>query len=187
MNRKPPRHATGPEPDDTPVVLPHAVITVTETGALDVTLDGTVFPPPEGDAWTRSTFGPLLDALTRDRTITVRIEVHESDGTVFTDIIRARRHTTPEPPDTEADTEGGTQVKASSKRRPDLVEVTGEGFVPAEDIAVAVIISHTDATSTGHARALLDRRQLRSLPSDGASEVVLFGRVSGTIHVRRLS
>jgi len=185
MTRKPPRRATGPKPEDTPVVLPHAVITVTATGALGVTLDGTDVPPSEGDAWTCSTFGPLLDALTRDRTSTVRIEVHESDGTVFTDIIRARRRA-PEPPDTDAETEGGTQVKASSKRRPDLVEVTGEGFVPGEDIAAAVIISHTDATGTGHARALLDRRQLRSLPSDGASEVVLFGRISGTIHVRRL-
>lgn len=185
MNRKPPRHATGPEPEDTPVVLPHAVIIVTETGALDVTLDGTDFPPPEGDAWTRSTFGALLDALTRDRTSTVRIEVHESDGSVFTDIIRARRRA-PEPPETEAETEGGTRFTSSSKRRPEPVEVTGEGFVPGEDVAVAVIIAHTDATSTGHARALLDRGQLRSLPSDVASEVVLFGRVSGTIHVRRL-
>lgn len=187
MTRKPPRHATGPASEETPVVLPHAVITITEAGALGVTLDGIDVPQQEGDAWTRSTFGTLLDALTRDRTITVRIEVHESDGTVFTDIIRARRRTTPEPPDTEDADGRGTRVKASSKRRPDLVEVTGEEFVPGEDIAVAVIISHTDATSTGHARALLDRGHLRTLPSDGASEVVLFGRVSGTIHVRRLS
>ncbi|KAA9394098.1 hypothetical protein FCK90_08750 [Kocuria coralli] len=174
-------------------MLPHAVITVTETGALNVTLDGTDVPPPEGEAWTRGTFGPLLDALTRDRTITVRIEVHESDGSVFTDVIRARRRTRPEPPDTQAETENKTEddretrVKSRSKRRPDLVEVTGEGFVPGEDVAAAVIVSHTDATSTGHARALLDRRRLRSLLSDGGGEVILFGRISGTIHVRRLS
>lgn len=186
MIRKPPRHATGPVPEETPVVLPHAVITVTETGALDVSIDGTEVPPSEGEAWTRSTFGLLLDALTRDRTITVRIEVHESDGAVFTDIIRARRRSTREPPDTEAETEGGTRYTKSIKRRPDLVEVTGEGFVPGEDVAVAVIIAHADATSTGHARALLDRGHLRSLPSGGGGEVVLFGRVSGTIHVRRL-
>ncbi|MDN5893030.1 hypothetical protein ACT3S2_13820 [Arthrobacter sp. AOP36-A1-22] len=188
MTRKPPRHTTGPVPEETPVVLPHAVITVTETGVLDVTVDGTDVPPPDGDAWTRSTFGPLMDALTRDRTSTVRIEVHESDGTVFTDVIRTRRRTAPKPPETEAETEAerGRQVKGSSKRRPEPVEVTGDGFVPGEDVAVAVIIAHADAISTGHARALLDRGQLRSLPSDVASEVVLFGRVSGTIHVRRL-
>jgi len=189
MTRKPPRHATRPEPEDTPVVLPHAVITVTETGVLDVTLDGTDVPPPEGKAWTRSTFGALLDVLTRGRAITVRIEVHESDGSVFTDVIRARRRTAPEPPDTEAktDDERETQVTSRSKRRRDLVEVTGEGFVPGEDIAVAVIVSHTDATGAGHARTLLDRGRLRSLLSDGGGEVILFGRISGTIHVRRLS
>ena len=65
--------------------------------------------------------------------------------------------------------------------------MTGEGFVPGEDVAVAVIVSHTDATSTGYARTLLDRGRLRSLLSDGGGEVILFGRISGTVHVRRLS
>lgn len=193
MTRKPPRRATGPEPEETPVVLPHAVITVTEAGALDVTLDGADVPPPEGEAWTRATFGPLLDVLTRDRTFTVRIEVHESDGTVFTDVIRARRRTSVEPSETEAETERetederGTRVKGRSKRGPDLVEVIGEGFVPGEDVAAAVVVSRTGATNTGHARALLDRGRLRSLLTDGGGEVILFGRISGTIHVRRLS
>lgn len=189
MTRKT-RRTTRPEPEETPVVLPHAVITVTETGALDVTMDGTDVPPPEGEAWTRSTFGPLLDLLTRDRTVTVRIEVHENDGTVFTDVIRARRRTRPEPSETEAQPEAEdertTQFTSRSKRRPDLVEVSGEGFVPGEDVAVAVIVSHTDATDTGHARTLLDRGRLRSLLPDGGGEVMLFGRISGTIHVRRL-
>lgn len=190
MTRKLPRRATGPEPEETPVVLPHAVIIVTETGALDVTMDGADVPPPEGEAWTRGAFGSLLDVLTRDRTITVRIEVHESDGTVFTDVVRARRRTRPEPPDidavTEAEDERGTPIKSRTRRGPELVEVTGEGFVPGEDVAAAVIVSHTDATHTGHARALLDRGRLRSLLPDGGGEVMLFGRISGTIHVRRL-
>ncbi|MCT1437551.1 hypothetical protein [Brachybacterium paraconglomeratum] len=193
MTRKPPRRNVLPESEETPLVLPHAVIAVTESGALDVTLDGTDFPPPsEDETWTRSTFGPLLDALTRDRTITVRIEVHESDGSMFTDIIHARRRTTPEPPDTqdesknETENERGARVKRSSKRQPDLVEVSGEGFVPGEDVAAAVIVSHTDATDTGDARTLLDRGRLRSLLSDGGREVILFGRISGTTHVRRL-
>src|SRR5699024_6386690 len=124
MTRKPPRHATRPEPEDTPGVPPPAGITGTEGGGLDVPLAGTDVPPPEGKAWTRSTFGALLDVLTRGRAITVRIEVHESDGSVFTDVIRARRRTAPEPPDTEAktDDERETQVTSRSKRRRDLVE-----------------------------------------------------------------
>ena len=60
--------------------------------------------------------------------------------------------------------------------------------MPGEDIAVAVIVSHTDATGTGAARALLDQRQLNAvLPeADGAGEVVLYGRISGTTVVRRV-
>lgn len=190
MNHKHPRHGSWQEPEETPLVLPHVVITVTEVGVLDVTIDGADFAAPEDGAWTRSTFGDLLDAITEDRTITVRIEVRESDGSVFTDIIRARRRTTPQPPDTEPDTPQGKRVKNKGKQGPQLVEVTAEGFVPGEDVAVAVIVTHTDATGTGtgtgSARALLDTSQPASVLGDGTGEVVLFGRISGTVHVRRL-
>ena len=193
MSGRNPLHRTpSQQPDETPVVLPHVVIAVTETGALDVTVDGTAFPPPAAGAeWMRGTFGPLLDAVTHDRTVAVRIEVREVDGTVFTDLIRSRKPTPP--PDDEAAAAPGTRRARRAKHTqqhepPVLIEVTGEGFVPAEDIAVAVIVSPTDATGTGTARALLDRRQLDAvLPEgDGAGEVVLYGRVSGTIVVRRV-
>lgn len=188
MNRKPERRAPWQEPDETPLVLPHVVITVTEAGVLDATVDGADFPPPEGEAWTRSTLGDLLDAITQDRTVTVRIEVRESDGSVFTDIIRARRRTTPAPPETGTeDTRQGKRTRNKGKRGAQLVEVAAEGFVPGEDVAAAVIVSHTDATGTGSARALFDGGQLASLLPDGTREVVLFGRISGTTHIRRLS
>lgn len=66
---------------------------------------------------------------------------------------------------------------------PRLAEVTADGFVPGEDVAVATIVSHTDATGTGEARALID---LDDLP-DGTHEVILLGRISGTLTVRRLT
>ncbi|WP_181273808.1 hypothetical protein [Brevibacterium oceani] len=189
--RNPLRRPPSQQPDETPVVLPHVLITVTENGALDVTVDGTPFPPPAvGSEWTRGTFGPLLDAVTKDRTIAVRIEVREVDGTVFTDLIRSRKPTPPPLPDDEDAAAPGTRRARRAKQHepPVLVEVTGDGFVPGEDIAVAVIVSHTDATGTGAARALLDRRQLDAvLPeADGAGEVVLYGRISGTTVVRRV-
>lgn len=131
--------------------------------------------------------------MTKDRTIAVRIEVREVGGTVFTDLIRARKPTPPPPPDDEDAAAPGTRRARRAKHTkqhepPVLVEVTGDGFVPGEDIAVAVIVSHTDATGTGAARALLDRRHLDAvLPeTDGASEVVLYGRISGTTVVRRV-
>lgn len=171
--------------DAPPVVLPHVVITVTETGALEVTVDGAAFPPPaEGQGWTRGTFGELMDAVTADRTVAVRIEVRESDGSVFTDLIHARKPTPPQPAETEPRQPRSKHTKA--KQAPELVEVTGEGFVPGEDIAVALIVAHTDAAGTGHARARLDVSRLAGLLDDGVGEVVLLGRVSGTVQVRRL-
>lgn len=187
MTRTPPHRATPHRSEETPVVLPHVVITVTETGALHVTVDGTHFPPPsDGETWTRSTFGTLLDVITADRTITVRIEVRETDGTVFTDIIHGRRRIPP-PADAEPSEAASGRGKPTTKPRgPALAEVTANGFVPGEDVAVAVIVSHTDATGTGDARTLLDLDRLRPVLRRGTGEVVLLGRVSGTLHVRRL-
>ncbi|NOJ60325.1 hypothetical protein [Arthrobacter sp. 260] len=185
MNRKRPRRSTWREPAQTPIMLPHAVVTVAEAGVLDVTVDGSPFlPPADGQAWTRRSFGVLLDAITEDRTTAVRIEVRETDGSVFTDIIHSGRRTPPKPP--EADPEKQRGKHDTKARTPELVEVTGDGFVPGEDVAVAVIVSHTDATGTGHARTLLDKTQISPLLRDGTREVVLLGRISGTVHVRRL-
>ncbi|TDO87881.1 hypothetical protein C8D81_2951 [Enemella evansiae] len=168
------------------MVLPHLVVTVHEPGTLSAILDGTEVPPPTGQGeWTRGDLGVLLDTVTQDRTIAVRIEVREVDGTVFTDLIHTRRRPAPEPePDsTAAPTRRGRRAR---QKQPVLVEVTGDGFVPGEDIAVAVIVSHTAAAGTGAARALLDQRQLDSL-AESPHEVVLYGRVSGTTVVRRVS
>ena len=72
-------------------VLPHVRITVTDTGTLDVSVDGTAFPAPVRGVWSRERFGELLDAVTRDRTIAVRVEVREVDGAVFTDLIESAK------------------------------------------------------------------------------------------------
>ena len=104
----------------------------------------------------------------------VRVEVHEADGTSFTELVAARprrREPAPEP----------APKAKRPKAVPALVEVTGEGFVAGEDIACAVIVSHTDAAGDGTGRALLDPRHVKD-----ASEVLLVGRISGTVVARRL-
>jgi hypothetical protein len=169
--------------DEAPVVVPHVIITVTGDGGLDVTVDGTPFPPPpDAPKWTRSTLGRLLDAITNDRTVTVRIEVRETDGSVFTDLIQAHAPKQSEPPAPRL-----PKTRRNHTRRPGQVEVAYEGFVPGEDVMVALIVAHTDATGTGRARALVDTSHLADLLDKGTGEVVLLGRVSGTLHVRRLS
>lgn len=183
MNVTGPRRA-GPTDDDTtgPVELPHVLVTVAEDGTLTATVDGTPFPSPDGTAWTRATFGPLMDAITQDRTIAVRVEVRENDGSVFTDILRTRKPRRAAAPSQNPVPE--TRRSRHARRLPRLAEVTAGGFVPGEDIAVATIVSHTDATGTGEARTLID---LDDLPDASTCEVILFGRISGTFAVRRLT
>ena len=183
MNLTSPRRP-GPNDDETtaPVELPHVLVTVAADGTLTAMVDGAPFASPDAIVWTRATFGPLMDAITKDRTIAVRVEVRESDGSVFTDILRTRKprraaalSATPVPE---------TRRSRHARRVPRLAEVTADGFVPGADVAVATIVSHTDATGTGEARTLID---LDDLPDGSMSEVILLGRISGTLAVRRLT
>jgi hypothetical protein len=184
MNLTSPRRHNPNDDDESmaPVELPHVLVTVAADGTLTATVDGTPFPAPGETVWMRATFGPLMDAITRDRTVAVRVEVRECDGSVFTDIIRPRTPrramALPEKPVPE------TRRSRHARRVPRLMEVTADGFVPGEDVAVAVIVSQTDATGTGAARALID---LDTLPDAAGQEVILLGRVSGTFAVRRLT
>ena len=182
MNLNGPRRSTTTDDENmAPVELPHVLVTVADDGTLAATVDGTHFEKSGASAWTRATFGPLMDAITKDRTIAVRVEVRESDGSVFTDILRTRKPRRAVAPSETPAPE--TRRSRHARRVPRLAEVTAEGFVPGEDVAVATIVSHTDATGTGEARALID---LDDLP-DGTHEVILLGRISGTLTVRRLT
>ncbi len=183
MNLSRPHHSRDHEPE-VPVDLPNVIVTVAADGTLTAAVDGIAHPQPAAGAWTRATFGPLMDEITKDRTVSVRVEVRECDGGVFTDIIHARK---PTPPARSAEqepvpgTRRGRRVAAPHVLR--LMEIDGEGFVPGEDVVVAVIVSHTDAAGTGTARALVD---LDDLPTGATGEVILFGRISGTTAIRRL-
>lgn len=183
MNLSRPHHSGDQEPE-VPVDLPNVVVTVTADGTLTAAVDGIEHPQPSAGAWTRATFGPLMDEITKDRTVSVRVEVRECNGGVFTDIIHARKPTPPARA-AEQDPVPGTRRgrRAAAPRTLRLMEVDGEGFVPGEDVAVAVIVNHTDATHTGTARALVD---LDDLPPGTTGEVILFGRISGTTAIRRL-
>ena len=161
----------GPEE---PVVLPHVVMNVAADGTMTVTIDGAPHePPPFAPPWRRDAFAQVLDQLTGQRRSPVRVEVREADGSLFTDIVTPgrRRRLEPDP----------TPVPPSpTPRVPDLVVLHGEGFVPGEDGAVSVVIAHGDAAPDGTMRGLLTADQVAASPT---REVVLLGRVSGTVTV----
>lgn len=166
-----------PEPEPVPVSIPLVLLVVHEDGTVSATVDGKPLEPdPFAPPWRRSSFGPIIDRATNDRTAPVRVEVRESDGTTFTDIIAPRRHRADHPkPQAEKPT-----------ALPTFHTVEGAGFVPGEDVAVAIITGHTDAAHTGTARALIDPAQLDHTAAGEFTEVLLFGRISGTTIIRRL-
>ena len=170
--RKPPAHASAPAPVSMPVIR----LAVHDDGTMSATVDGEPLAPPSAEGvWRRESFARIVDQVTQERTIPARVEVTEADGATFTDIITAvTRRRTPE----------AAPPAPAPATPPRLLEVTGDGFVPGEDVAVCRIIQHTDAASTGTARALLD---LTHDHLDPADEVVLVGRISGTFVVRSLS
>lgn len=167
--------ASRDESQAVPIVLPQVVITITGAGRMTVTVDGVPFEPePFAPPWLREDFAVVLDQLTELRRSPVRVEVREADGSTFTDIITPtrRRPTKPEPAP-------APEPRAGSAL-PELVALHGEGFVPGEDVAIAVVIAHGDAAPDGTMRGLLTADQLVVSPT---REVVLVGRVSGTLTI----
>lgn len=156
-----------------PVVLPHVAMTVAPDGTMTVTIEGAPHEPESfAPPWRREDFARILDHLTELRRTPVRVEVREADGTVFTDIITLGKRRRP-----AADPEPGLPER---RVLPELVTLRGEGFVPGEDVAVAVVIAHGDAAPDGTMRGLLTAEQVAASPT---REVILLGRVSGTLTI----
>lgn len=159
--------------ESVPVSVRAVVLDIQDDGSMHVIVDGAPLPPDQG-AWTRTMFPQIIDQASQDRTIPVRVEVHEADGATFTDLIPAAPRRTREP---EAKPK---KPKPAPPRR--LIEVTGDGFVAGEDVACCLIVAHTDAAPDGTARAVFDPKQVTAV-----GEAILIGRISGTLVARSLS
>lgn len=169
---------TDPEPESrdesVPVTLPHVVMVIGPDGRMTVTVDGTPYEAePFAPAWRREDFARVLDQLTTQQRSPLRVEVREADGTVFTDIITPSTRRRPQP-------EPAPAPPPSRRVMPELVTLHGEGFVPGEDVGIAIVIAHSDAGPDGTMRALLTAEQAAASPTH---EVVLLGRVSGTLTI----
>ena len=152
-----------------PIVLPHLVVRVDANDQISVTLDGArVTGEPIG----RHALGGLIEEVLRRRKAPLRVEIIEHDGTTYTDVL------TPPAPIAAPAAAPETEATARRGEMPVLYEATGDGYVPGEDVALAVVIRHSSADGHGHVRHLIEERELAT-----GGEVLLFGRISGTAHV----
>ena len=148
-----------------PVVLPFVEARIDSAGGLAVTVDrepylipGKVVPAG------RPALTCILDEITTRLASPVRVEVHESDGTRFTDIVTPR-------PSTPASSVPA-ELPAGLPPREDA-----GGFVPGEQVVVAVLVSHVTADETGSAQVRLPAALMAKYRGAG----VLVGRTSGTV------
>jgi hypothetical protein len=152
-----------------PIVLPCVEIEVTGDGSLGVTLDNEPYDVP-GD-WSRlgrAAVGRIVDDITTRLGCPVRVEVTETDGSSFTDIAM---------PGEQTPSVGSSMVRDTVSSS--AYQVAGDGFVPDEQVAVAVVVAHQTARADGTARLRLPPALLAGRPGG----VVLLGRLSGTVAV----
>lgn len=170
------------------MVVPVVEFTLDADGTMTVTIDGAPHTPaPFAPPWRRESFPAILDALTARLQTPLRIHVLEADGSTFSDIITPPRTRWTE--HSPASTTSLSPVASPpvitvpvAATTPVVHRVEGAGFVPGEDVAVAIIHAHSDAGSDGTARALLTPEQLASSPT---GEIILLGRISGTLVIGR--
>ncbi|WP_244928538.1 hypothetical protein [Nocardioides sp. W7] len=119
-----------------PVVLATAHVEVGTDGGLLVDVDGEPFA---GDRLLdRSDLSAVLDEITTTLGTAVRVEVRESDGTVYADIAT--------PPDAEP----VVAVPEPAQGSP-MSGLSGTGFQPGEEVEIAYVVARQTADASGRA------------------------------------
>jgi hypothetical protein len=155
--------------DTNPESLPQVVVTIGDDGTITATVDGEMFLAGPID---RDLIGHVTASIAEQHGGPVHVEIRELDGASRTDIVTPPRLVPPARihPQSRPDT-------PTMKPPLELLEVTGGGFIPGEDVAVAVILRQSSARGDGRARGVVDRSEV----PDGITDVVLFGVTSGTL------
>ncbi len=147
-----------------PVVMPLVEVDVDTKGFVTVTLDREPYSADE--SLTRDDLKSVLHDIAADLGTAVRVEVHEADKSTFTDIV------TPEGPELR-------MVRPIREAAISVGQLSGDGFLPNEEVAVAVVVAHQIAGNDGTARLRLPPALLEAHPG----LVVLMGQESGTVTV----
>jgi hypothetical protein len=146
--------------------MPLVEVTVDSTGDVSILLDREPYSA-SGVLQRDGLKGALFD-IAADLGTPLRVDVHEADGSRFTDIITPPRPGTQHP-----------RVEAAPRTRTGFVSafgISGDGFTPGEQVDVCVVVARQVAEDDGTARLRLPPAVLADHPS-----VLLVGRASGTL------
>lgn len=158
-----------PPEQHVPPVLPVIAVTVQAADHVELRIDGEFLASGPID---RASLGRVLTAIVSEQGVPCRVELTEADGRRFVDIV------TPVPVSRFAPPEPAVAIPPRPAP-PTLHRVEGDGFVPGEDVGIAIIVRSASADPSGRAHALIADREL----STGHRGVLLFGFESGTIHL----
>lgn len=155
-----------------PPVLPQILLEAINSDTLIATVNGDKL---SATPIRRSEITQSLTELVARLGSPTRVEVRELDGSVHADILTAPAPQPRSPFAPPHDTPTAVAL-------PSLLEFAADGFVPGEDVALALVLRHSSAGSTGAARAILNRGEKPVV----TGEVILLGRISGTASVQRI-
>lgn len=144
-----------------PVVLTTVAFEVGIDGRLRVSVDGR--PHAEDRALTRDDLRSVLDEITASLGTAVRVEVREADGTTYSDIETPAENAAPDAIGPEPETA--------------TPALTGAGFRPGEQVALAYVVARREADADGNAAINLPP----ALLSATGHGLVLLGLTSLTV------
>jgi hypothetical protein len=118
-----------------PVVLTTVRFDIDTEGRLKVSVDGQ--PHAEERALSRRDLRSVLHEITTSLDTAVRVEVHEADGTTYSDI----------------ETPAEIAPAAVTKPEPEAATpaLAGTGFLPGEQVALAYVVARQQADAYGNA------------------------------------
>ncbi len=164
--------------------LTRVELRVSTAGTVTVAVNGVPFEGGYWDPpWRREDFPRILDLVADQYPVPLAIHVVESDGGRFEDIVTPPAKRTfdglasPAGRRRGRELHGRRRARQSDRSPASRQPIECDGFTPGEAVAITRIAAHVAAGPDG--------RVITTPPDDDgtAGEVLLFGRVSGTIRV----
>ena len=144
-----------------PVVLSVVHVAIDADGVMAVDVDGV--PCESEQSRSRGDLRALIDEITSDLGVPVRVEVREADGSTYADI--ATPSESPEP------------AAAEPSATPPSPALAGAGFQPGEEVALAYVVVRQNADAAGNAALNLPPALLAATRGG----LVLLGMTSRTL------